>query len=417
MNLRTLHALVCCATLVGLDAVAPTQSVPSLINYQGRLVNSNNVPLPTGDYELRFSIWDAATNGTMIWGPQTFNGNAGAGYGPKVPVVQGWFNVMLGPVDTNNAPLVGAFSEPERFVQVGIADDPPISPRQHVVSAPFALTSSVAGKAGDASRLEGYSWSDFFGVSSPSAAKVQHAVTADRAVALVGGVTTEGMDLYVATDGLDSNDGRSARTPKRSIQAAVDEVPSRIAHRVEIRVAPGTYREEVRIINKKTIPPQGLLVIVGEGGSSDMVRVSGADAAGLPSRSTCFTLAESSVRIENVTTERALNWGVWLAERASLQASGCRFVSSIQGVELTRFSFANVSDSFVDGCSVAYVVGDGCVLILSGANPNVIQNCGTAVYAQFGGLAVKASPVTLSGNQSGPRTAAGGRLDPSPPWN
>lgn len=38
-------------------APAAAQSVPPLINYQGRLVNSNNIPLAAGDYELRFSIW------------------------------------------------------------------------------------------------------------------------------------------------------------------------------------------------------------------------------------------------------------------------------------------------------------------------------------------------------------------------
>src|ERR1051325_1288466 len=89
------------------------QFVPPMINYQGRVLNSNGVPLVTGDYDLKFSIYDAATNGTQIWGPQIFDGQAGAGHGAKVPVVQGWFNVLLGPMDTNGAPLVGAFRSEE----------------------------------------------------------------------------------------------------------------------------------------------------------------------------------------------------------------------------------------------------------------------------------------------------------------
>ena len=103
-NTPTLHlpALLCATLLAALPALpVAAQSVPPLINYQGKLVNSNSIPLPTGDYELRFSIWDAATGGTQVWGPQIFNGQAdpGLGLGPKVPVVQGWFNVTLGPVD------------------------------------------------------------------------------------------------------------------------------------------------------------------------------------------------------------------------------------------------------------------------------------------------------------------------------
>ena len=91
-----------------------TQSVPPLINYQGKLANANGVPLTTGDYPLRFRIYDAATGGSQVWGPQVFNGQTGPGFGAVVPVVQGWFNVMLGPVDTNNASIADAFSGPDR---------------------------------------------------------------------------------------------------------------------------------------------------------------------------------------------------------------------------------------------------------------------------------------------------------------
>ena len=58
---------------------APAQTVPPLINYQGKLVNSNGLPVSTGDYQLRFRVYDAVTNGNLIWGPQIFNGQAGPG--------------------------------------------------------------------------------------------------------------------------------------------------------------------------------------------------------------------------------------------------------------------------------------------------------------------------------------------------
>src|ERR1043166_1876868 len=79
---------------------ALAQSVPALINYQGRLSNADGSPLPTGDYQLTFSIYDSATNTStngLIWGPQVFDGTNGLGHASKIPVAQGYFNVMLGP--------------------------------------------------------------------------------------------------------------------------------------------------------------------------------------------------------------------------------------------------------------------------------------------------------------------------------
>jgi hypothetical protein len=53
-----------------LAALAGAQTVPPLVNYQGRLANPDGSPLPTADYELRFRIYDAATNGALVWGPR-----------------------------------------------------------------------------------------------------------------------------------------------------------------------------------------------------------------------------------------------------------------------------------------------------------------------------------------------------------
>jgi hypothetical protein len=126
---------------------ASAQTVPALINYQGKLVTSNGLPVSTGDYQLRFRIYDAATNGNLIWGPQIFNGQTGPGYGPLVPVVQGWFNVVLGPVDTNSAPIANAFNAPNRYLEIRVATNAPVMPRQQILSAPYALHAGSAETA------------------------------------------------------------------------------------------------------------------------------------------------------------------------------------------------------------------------------------------------------------------------------
>lgn len=136
--------------LIALTMQAGAQTVPSLINYQGKLVNPSGLPINTGDYQLCMRIYDAATNGNLTWGPQVFNGQTGPGYGPLVSVVQGWFNVILGPVDTNGVSIANAFAGTNRFMEIQIGTNAPFSPRQQVLSAPYALHAGSAEVANTA---------------------------------------------------------------------------------------------------------------------------------------------------------------------------------------------------------------------------------------------------------------------------
>jgi hypothetical protein len=45
--------------------------------------------LATADYQLTFNIYDAATNGALVWGPQVSDSQTAQGHGPEIPVVQG----------------------------------------------------------------------------------------------------------------------------------------------------------------------------------------------------------------------------------------------------------------------------------------------------------------------------------------
>jgi microcystin-dependent protein len=132
--------------LIGLllPRALPAQSVPALINFQGQVLAADGTPLATGDYTVTFQLFDAAEGGTLIWGPQVMDGTGGVGRGPRVPVVQGHFNVMLGPVDTASRPLTGAFLGAIRFLEIKVGTNNPISPRQQILSAPYALNAGNA---------------------------------------------------------------------------------------------------------------------------------------------------------------------------------------------------------------------------------------------------------------------------------
>ncbi len=98
-------------------------AAPSLINYQGYLVDELGNPL-SGDYSIAFSIWDAESAGTQIW-TETH---------ASVTVTEGSFSVILGSV----APVTfDLFADSVRYLQVSVGGED-ITPRTRLVSVPYA---------------------------------------------------------------------------------------------------------------------------------------------------------------------------------------------------------------------------------------------------------------------------------------
>ena len=82
------------------------ESVPALVNYQGFLSDSNGVGL-NGTRNLEFNLYDAASGTNKVWGPQVFT---------NVPLINGHFNVILGPADQERRDLSWAFTGKDRFL-------------------------------------------------------------------------------------------------------------------------------------------------------------------------------------------------------------------------------------------------------------------------------------------------------------
>jgi len=130
--------------------------VPTLINYQGKLVDSAGDLLPTGDYTLVFNIFDKREDpANQVWGPQTFGDG---GTQPAVRVVNGYFNVTLGPFDEHEdgepapRPIKSAFMEhtgwpagdvtwqDERFLEITLVGDTDEAlRRQQILTTPYAV--------------------------------------------------------------------------------------------------------------------------------------------------------------------------------------------------------------------------------------------------------------------------------------
>lgn len=125
---------------------APT-TVPATINYQGRLLDADGKPL-AGDHALSIKVYTQETEGNAVWGPQLF---------AAVPVVNGHFNIILGPTDTNGLALADVFTaNPDTWLQVTVDNSSfPILPCQRTLSVPYAIQAEKAVQAQYAEKLSG----------------------------------------------------------------------------------------------------------------------------------------------------------------------------------------------------------------------------------------------------------------------
>ncbi|MBI1290999.1 hypothetical protein GC173_07105 [bacterium] len=142
------------AALLGMTAHA---QAPSLVNYQGQLLDADGKPLVTGSYRLEFNVYTAESAGTRTWGPKTY---------ATAAVQDGYFNVILD-VDSDGDPFSVALDGPDRWL--GIKVDNGTELRQQLLSAPYAL------RADTATRLQGSAWTDYFTSSNPATAKAKDA--------------------------------------------------------------------------------------------------------------------------------------------------------------------------------------------------------------------------------------------------
>jgi len=112
-------------------------SVPARLEYQGYLTDAVGTPIDCQScdtpYTFKFSIFDEQADGTLLWSEV----HAGT------DVVQGVFRVELGLGESLDAELL----EDNRWLEIQINDQPPLVPRQRIISVPYALRASVAEHA------------------------------------------------------------------------------------------------------------------------------------------------------------------------------------------------------------------------------------------------------------------------------
>lgn len=110
-------------------ASAASSAVPSVLTQQGRLFTSTGSPA-TGTVSIQFSVYGAATGGTALWTETQ-----------SVTLDDGYFSARLGEATAIPASV---FDGSTRYLAVKVGTDAEMTPRQALVSVPYALMANNA---------------------------------------------------------------------------------------------------------------------------------------------------------------------------------------------------------------------------------------------------------------------------------
>jgi len=126
---RAYPASLVAIAAIGVSSLSFAGSVPMQLTEQGRLLDTNGVPV-SGGVMFTFSLYAAATGGTALWTEQQ-----------TLTLQNGYLSAQLGTV-TPIPP--GTFSGAVLYLGLAVNTDPEMTPRQTVSSVPYAI---VAGNA------------------------------------------------------------------------------------------------------------------------------------------------------------------------------------------------------------------------------------------------------------------------------
>lgn len=188
MNAKLFASCLLGTALLGLAPSALAQTaVPSLMNYQGQLVDANGAPLTASSTDLSFSIFTVASGGTAVWGPQTFT---------AITLLGGQFNVALGPADSSSRKLSDVLATTSSaYLEIKVGNNAPLAPRQLILSAPYAFRAGRAVLADNATTLNGQQDTAFLKANAKAADSAKLNGLTDNDFLKVGGTAVNALKL------------------------------------------------------------------------------------------------------------------------------------------------------------------------------------------------------------------------------
>jgi len=126
---KQLSVLLGAAMLLGAFASNANAQAPSLLHQQGRLLNTDNTPV-AGPIQMVFTLYDMGSGGSVLW-TETHN----------VTLDEGYFSVTLGSTTAIDGTV---FDGTPRYMGIAVGADPEMTPREEIVSVPYALVATDA---------------------------------------------------------------------------------------------------------------------------------------------------------------------------------------------------------------------------------------------------------------------------------
>ncbi|HTI69174.1 MAG TPA: hypothetical protein VMF06_04380 [Candidatus Limnocylindria bacterium] len=184
--MKSIFALLLGILLSGTAAYA-VSDVPSVVNYQGKLLNSSGNQVTDGTYTINFKLYGASSGSIFLWG-STYS----------VVVSGGYFNVILGEggaaisgaTYTSVGTALGATTTPYLGLTITADGNGPITnpseiaPRLRFLSSPYALVAEnakfadSATSANNAQTLQNLSASSFLQPGNSAATTLNGNLTA-----------------------------------------------------------------------------------------------------------------------------------------------------------------------------------------------------------------------------------------------
>ena len=142
---RCLATFVLLAVSIGVsvfslgDAWAATP--PRIIMYQGRLLNSNGVPVSDTTASVSFALFDAASAGTCLWSNNSTT--CASTVARTVTLTAGLFSEPLGDTTATYAAIpITVFQSATVYLQV-VVNGETLTPRKQMLATPYALNSDT----------------------------------------------------------------------------------------------------------------------------------------------------------------------------------------------------------------------------------------------------------------------------------
>ncbi len=113
------------------------------LNYQGKLQDADGITVPDGSYNMKFTIYDAASGGNILWTARETDA-CGAPFNPdtkSINVSSGVFSTLLG--ESGDCPITLDFNSDAYYLGVTVGTDSEMTPRKRIGAAGYAFNADL----------------------------------------------------------------------------------------------------------------------------------------------------------------------------------------------------------------------------------------------------------------------------------